>query len=118
MAKDKKALEAQAEKILKMAEDMGVQNSFFFVTTFKRYRVQLSILDKLEGAIEQYGDLVTKEYVKGRENLCINPAITEYNKTSTACNGTLATLLNIVKTLPAEDGNSLVEAMKGLMQDD
>ena len=32
-----------------------------------------------------------------------NPAITEYNKTATAANGTVSTLINIIKTLSNED---------------
>ena len=35
-------LTEQAKEILKIAEDAGVQSNFFFVTTFKRYQVQLN----------------------------------------------------------------------------
>lgn len=116
--KNKLSLQEQAGEILKMAEERGVQNNFFFVTTFKRYQVQMTILQKLEEGIKQYGNLVTKEYVKGRENLVVNPAITEYNKTSTAANGTVATLINIIKSVPAEQGESLADIMRGLMADE
>lgn len=118
MAKDKLSLQEQADKVLKMAEERGVQNNFFFVTTFKRYQVQMSILNSLEQAIKEHGSTVTKEYVKGRLNLCVNPAITEYNKTSTACNGTVSTLINIIKSLPEEEGDNLADIMRGLMQDE
>jgi hypothetical protein len=47
----------------------------------------MRILSDLEGAINEHGATVTKEYVKGRQNLVANPAITEYNKTATAANG-------------------------------
>lgn len=95
----KKSLQEQATEILKQAEKRGVSSNFFFVTTFKRYQVQMKILSDLEGAINEYGATVTKEYVKGRQNLVANPAISEYNKTSTAANGTVSTLINIIKTL-------------------
>ena len=52
MEKTKKSLDEQAQEILKMAEDTGVQTNFFFVTTFKRYQVQLSNLGELEKAIK------------------------------------------------------------------
>lgn len=52
----------------------------------------MQILSELEKAIKEHGSTVVKEYVKGRENLCVNPAITEYNKTATAANGTVSTL--------------------------
>ena len=98
----KKTLQEQANEILQQAEKRGVSSNFFFVTTFKRYQVQMKILSDLEGAINEYGATVTKEYVKGRQNLVANPAITEYNKTATAANGTVSTLINIIKTLSNE----------------
>lgn len=96
-------IQSQVEDILAKAEERGVQSNFFFVTTFKRYQVQMATLNELEKAIKAHGSTVTKEYVKGRENLCVNPAITEYNKTATAANGTVSTLINIIKSMPEED---------------
>lgn len=98
----KLSLQEQANEVLKQAEERGVSSNFFFVTTFKRYQVQMRILSDLEGAINEHGATVTKEYVKGRQNLVANPAITEYNKTATAANGTVSTLINIIKTLSNE----------------
>lgn len=111
----KLTLQQQAEQILEQAEKRGVSSNFFFVTTFKRYQVQMKILNDLEGDIKKFGATVTKEYVKGRENLVTNPAITEYNKTSTAANGTVSTLINIIKTLSNEpDGvDALTEFLRG-----
>lgn len=98
----KLSLQEQANEVLKQAEERGVSSNFFFVTTFKRYQVQMQILTDLERAIKEYGATVTKEYVKGRQNLVSNPAITEYNKTATAANGTVSTLMNIIKNLSNE----------------
>ena len=98
----KLTIQEQVDKILEQAESKGVSQNFFFKTTFKRYQVQMKILNDLEKAITEYGATVTKEYVKGRQNLVANPAITEYNKTATAANGTVSTLINIMKTLTDE----------------
>ena len=100
----KLSLQEQANKILEQAQERGVSSNFFFATTFKRYQVQMKILSDLEEAINEYGATVTKEYVKGRQNLVANPAITEYNKTATAANGTVSTLINIMKALSDEGG--------------
>ena len=113
---NKMSLNEQAQEILRIAEQHGVEQNFFFLTTFKRYQVQLQILNDLEKTIKEDGTLVTKEYVKGRQNLVANPAITEYNKTSTAANGTVSTLINIVRTLTSEDAGggklkSLIDAL-------
>ena len=72
------------------------------MTTFKRYQVQMQILAQLEKEIRETGTTVTKTYVKGRENLCTNPAIAEYNKTSTAANSTVSTLIQIIEKLSEE----------------
>ena len=75
----------------------------------------MRILSDLEKAINEYGATVTKEYVKGRQNLVANPAITEYNKTATAANGTVSTLINIIKTLSNEPDT--VDALSEFLKD-
>lgn len=102
----KLTLQQKADKILKEAEKKGLERDFYFTTTFKRYQVQMDVLDKLEKMIEEEGPTVEKEYVKGRKNIYVNPAITEYNKTATAANGTVQTLLKIVQTHNASSEGS------------
>ena len=97
------SLKEQAQQILEIAQKYGVEQNFLFITTFKRYQVQLNILNDLEKKINEDGSLVTKEYVKGRGNLYTHPAISEYNKTSTSANQTVATLIKIVKSLRKDD---------------
>ena len=96
------SLQEQAEEILRRATEKGVSGNFFFVTTFKRYQVQMKILTELEKEIQRTGTTITKTYVKGRENICTNPAIAEYNKTSTAANSTVDTLVRIMEKLSEE----------------
>lgn len=100
----KQTLNEQAQEILVIAEKHGVEQNFFFITTFKRYQVQIGILNDLEKVINQDGTLVTKEYVKGRGNVYTHPAISEYNRTSTASNQTVQTLLKIITTLRNDKG--------------
>jgi len=96
-------LNEQAAEILRIAEKHGVEQNFFFITTFKRYQVQLRILNDLEKSITDDGVLVTKEYVKGRENVYCHPAITDYNKTVDSSNRTVGTLVKIITTLRSND---------------
>ena len=98
-------LTKQAEEILNIAQKFGVEQNFLFLTTFKRYQVQLKILNELEQKIQQDGSLVTKEYVKGRENVYTHPAISEYNKTSQSANNTVATLIKILKDLRKDEAS-------------
>ena len=99
----------QAQEIMKIAEESGVQSNFFFITTFKRYQVQLTMLNELEKKMKDDGMLVTKEYVKGRKNLYSNPALREYNSTTDCANRTVATLMKILKNYNVNDGTTEVE---------
>lgn len=99
----KKSLKEQANEIIRIAEESGVQSNFFFATTFKRYQTQLEILSELEKIMAEEGMLVSKEYVKGRKNLYSNPAVAEYNKTTDSANKTVATLIRIIKNFNVEE---------------
>lgn len=90
-------LRQQAQEIMKMAESAGLQENYFFKTTFERYLTQLDILNKLKVSIESSETLVEKEYVKGRACVVVNPAITEFNRTTDSANKTVNTLIKILK---------------------
>lgn len=120
------SLNEQAQEILRIASEHGVEQNFFFLTTFKRYQVQIQILAELEKTIREEGNTVTKEYVKGRKNVYTHPAISEYNKTSTAANQTVQTLMKIVTTMRNDDegdgtggdgaGDELMDFLRGRRQ--
>ena len=98
-----KTLNEQAQEIIRIAEESGVQSNFFFLTTFKRYQVQLNILTNLEKSMKDDGLTVTKEYVKGRKNLYSNPAVAEYNRTTDSANKTVSTLMRILRNFGVSD---------------
>lgn len=100
-----KSLDEQAKEIMRIAEESGVQSNFFFITTFKRYLKQISILESLEKVIDEENTLVTKEYVKNRKNLYTNPAVAEFNKTTDSANKTVATLMKILKNFNVSDNS-------------
>lgn len=111
MQQNSKTLSEKAKEILELAEKNGVQTNFFFTTTFQRYLVQIKILEDLEREINDAGALVTKEYVKGRENIYTNPAINAYNNTTNSANKTVTTLLKIVQGFKAEDKEKEVDPL-------
>lgn len=108
-------LSEQAQEIIKIAEASGVQTNFFFITTFKRYQVQINILNELEKKIKEDGALVTKEYVKGRGNLYANPAISEYNRTTDSANKTVSTLIKIIKGFKGEDTDNEIDPLLAII---
>lgn len=89
-------LNKQAKEIYEKAKEKGVEQSFMFITTFKRYNEHLAHLAQLEEAIKASGTMVTKEYVKGRKNLYVNPAVSAYNQTANAADKTAQLLLKYI----------------------
>lgn len=113
----------QADEIMKKAEALGLEKNYFFITTFQRYRVQLGILKELEKQMKKDGMLTTKEYVKGRGNLYVNPAVKEYNNTASAANKTVETLMRIINTLDTgendeKESDPLLAALFGSSTED
>lgn len=111
----------QAERIKEMAEEKGLEDNFFFLTTFERYLVQINILENLKAEIEDEGTTVSKEYVKGRKNLYTNPAINAFNRTTDSANKTVTTLLKILNGSSAgkkkEEKDPLLELINGGEED-
>ena len=118
----KMTLNEQAQEIMKIAEESGVQSNFFFLTTFKRYQVQLNILNELEKTIKEEGMLVKKEYVNGRKNLYSSPAVAEYNKTTDSANKTVACLMKIIRNFnvseTTEEEDPLLAIINGSDEDE
>lgn len=113
--KRERALKAQAEEILRLAEESGVQTNYFFITTFERYQTQIGILDNLKLLIKDSDTLVTKEYVKGRQNVYTNPAITEYNRTTDSANKTVSTLIKIIKGFKEENSEEDLDPLLSII---
>lgn len=104
---EKLSLAEKAKKIEEEAEKKGVSENYFFQTTFERYKTQIHIMDELKSSIETEGPLVEKEYVKNRPCITVNPAISEYNKTASAANGTVTTLIKILASFSGTNGTSV-----------
>lgn len=120
---EKMNLNEQAQKILEIAEEYGVNSNFLFINTFKTYLVQIRILQDLDKAIKKDGTITTKEYVKGRENIYTHPAIKEYNNTVNSANRTVTTLMKIIRGSKEDDSNGdeedpLLKAINGSGADD
>jgi hypothetical protein len=65
-AKPKKPnINSAADELIRMAEEGGVEQNFFFVTTFSRYKDTAKHLTRLQKEIEESELLIEKEYVEG-----------------------------------------------------
>lgn len=105
MEEDKKLKEMheQVEQIMQSAKAKGLEGDFFYTTTLSRYVTQLELLEDLKKHIKEDGSMVTKEYVKGRQNLYVNPAVAAYSKAVQTANNTVVTLSKIVASFGTEE---------------
>lgn len=88
------------ESILAMAEQYGVADNALFIQTLKNYETIQRSIEGIDQIVNQNDDLtISKEYVKGRENLYLHPAIKELPKQIDASNKTLDKMLDIIEKL-------------------
>lgn len=90
------SMNEQAQVILEKARAKGIEHTFMFTTTFQRYVELISHMAELQKAIKKDGCLVTKEYVKGRQNVYVHPAINAYNATAAQANNTANILMRFI----------------------
>jgi len=115
----KKKLDIDIDEIRRRAKEKGLEGSFLYETTLDRLLTQLDILEQLKLTIKEHGMTVEKSYVKDTSNLYINPAVAEYNRTATAANNTVATLLKIIDSFDSEQKETgLNSMMADLMHDE
>lgn len=98
-----KEMHDQVEQIMQSAKAKGLEGNFFYTTTLDRYVTQLELLEDLKKHIKENGSMVTKEYVKGRQNLYVNPAVSAYSKAVQTANNTVVTLSKIVASFGTEE---------------
>ena len=107
--------EAEAQEILEKAEALGLEYNFLFKTRFNNYLDLLRNMKHLKEEYETDGYFISKEYVKGRGNLYVHPAVTEYNKCVTNANRTAETLLKIIKECKEEKNDDAKDPLLDLM---
>ena len=114
-----KKLEEQEKNILLKAQENGRECDYLFTTAFARYKRQVRTLIALDKSIQEAIDsgetLVTKEYVKGRGNVMIHPAIQQFDKTTDSANKTVATLLRIFKTWGVENSDEEIDPLMDII---
>lgn len=114
---DKSALEQEkrldmlAEKFKETAESLSEEHRYIFESTLETYFQLIKNFKVLKEALEADGCLITKEYVKGRQNVYVHPAMSEMNKTVNMLNSTAKTLIAIIKELGSENKEEVDELM-------
>lgn len=114
MAKRSKAdLASLREIMLEKASKDGLTSDYKFMATLRVFDRQMKTMQMLEETLENADAFVTKEYVKGRENIYVHPAIKEYNNTANSANRTMTTLLKIISEHKVEEPADELDAFMG-----
>ena len=95
MATKKRKEEDLVKYVLTKRDELPPDRLYFFDSAFERYQLQNKVMENLKKVVEDEGMVVEKEYVKGRKNIVTNPAIKEYNNTSTAANNTMTAIMKL-----------------------
>lgn len=101
-------------KLMEMAKNYGVDDNALFVSTLDTYMVQKKAIERIKAAMDEDDITTTKEYVKGRENVYLHPAVKELPRHADALNKTTTQILDIIKTLgePPKTKDELMEFVK------
>lgn len=98
--KDARALDKTAKKLIQMAKEGSAEQNFFFQTTFDKYQTQLQIMDDLQKRMERTKEKLSDDTLSLEDTIVHEKRLMslscEYNKTSTASNNTVQTLLKII----------------------
>lgn len=91
------------DDLMGLAKRYSVESNEMFISCARQYEMQMNLIDKMKEAIEDDKMLVTKEYVKGRENMMANPLIKELPKHYDSANKTLGIMLNIIEAMGSKE---------------
>ena len=90
-------LKERANKILERAREKGDEQALLFETIFQQYLEALDHRQKLRNALVDDGVTVTKEYVKGRKNIYVHPALAAYATQGKLLLETAKTLMTLIR---------------------
>lgn len=83
-------------KLLKFGKEFEVDKDEDYKAAAMTYAEEAELIAKMRSTLEEDGMTVTKEYVKGRENVCIHPLVQEIPKHVDCANRTLGILGDII----------------------
>lgn len=86
-------------KLKRLAKQYGCEDNPLFLTTLDQYIVQQRVIESIKQTLDESEVAVSKEYVKGRENIYAHPLIKELPKHSDSANKTADMLLKIIQTV-------------------
>ena len=82
-----------------MAAAYGMEDNALFKSLIETYCTQIRVIQIMRDELEEADLAVSKEYVKGRENLYAHPLIKELPKHSDSATRTAGMIVDVIKKL-------------------
>lgn len=110
------------EQLLKIKDEIltareGMETNHYFEMALDNLVVMVNNITRLKEEIDEVGMLTTKVYVKGRENIELNPALKEIRMQVNDANKAILTIYEILKQEKELFGKTetdpLMEIIKG-----
>lgn len=86
-----------------LAEKYGLADNALLQTQIQLYATQEKVVRMIKHELGRSGGTVSKEYVKGRENVYASPMIKELPKHADSMNRTADTIVRIIRELGNKD---------------
>jgi len=83
-------------KLLKFGKVYEVDKAEDYKAAAMTYAEEVELIARMRTQLEEDGMTVEKEYVKGRQNVCIHPLVQEIPKHVDCANRTLGILVDII----------------------
>ena len=99
-------------KLLKFGKIFEVDKDEDYKAAALTYSEEAELIASMRTQLEEDGMTVKKEYVKGRENICVHPLVTEIPKHVDCANRTLGILGDII----VKRGKKKAEDVDGLTE--
>ena len=86
------------QKLIKFGKIFEVDKDEDYKAAAKTYAEEVDLIARMRTQLDEDGMIISKEYVKGRENLCPHPLIQEIPKHVDCANRTLGIMGNIIES--------------------
>lgn len=105
------------EGILNIAKERNVEEDALFIQCLKNYEVVELAIGKIYEIINSDEVLISKEYVKGRENVYIHPALKELSKLLDSANKTIDKIYLTIEKASGTPYNNDVNEILDFLQE-
>ena len=112
MRKTAKEPPAIYDRLILLGKNYEVSEEEDYKAAALTYAQESALIDEMRKQLAEDGMTVMKEYVKGRENLCVHPLVQEIPKHVDCANRTLSLLGDII----VKRGKKKPEAADGLTE--